>query len=137
MRRVFATCLVLVCVWGADSDASNAVWSAEFHGRPHSVLPVERCFVPNVKICGGLPDEPLLEALMTAIHHDAVGKRSVNGRLVYTRMAIEGAALEKRAEWMKGEPLTEQAWLTHDKRLRRKALQRIVASKAGLVGNDR
>ena len=99
------------CVWAvADKEinSGNQVWQTIFQGQEYEVLPVERSFVPKVKICGGVDKrEGLLGIIMTVIHFDAIGKHSPNVKLQYFSRAIEWDQVIKRAEWAKGEALND------------------------------
>lgn len=113
-------------VFAADTSggaASNEIWRTDFMGQEYGVLPVERSFVPKVKICGGIgKNERLLSVLMTVIHYDAIGKRPPTGRLGYTNIAIAWDQVAKCAEWSKGELLSSAE---------SEALQRVYSGFAG------
>jgi len=112
MKEILISLVLMIAsrTWGdvATNNVSE-MWRKEFMWRENSVRAVNWGFVPDVRICGGLPKgEAILAALMTAIHHDAVGKRSVTGRLEYMGLTFSLGQIFQRAEWVKGEPLKEQ-----------------------------
>jgi len=89
------------------SDNEGDIWRNEFFNYERRVLPLEKSLVSGVRICAGLKEkDALLAAVMTSLHHDAIGKKSPQDRLQYDRLAFKEKELLQYATLFKGNSLT-------------------------------
>jgi len=88
---------------GSEGD----IWQNEFFNYERKVLPLSKSLVLDVRICAGLKEKDvLLAAVMTSLHHDAIGNKSPLNRLHYDGLAYAEKELLQYAALFKGGPLS-------------------------------